>query len=500
MNIAQKIAKEATISFVGMGFGNTVRYIFTALLARWVGIEYLGIYSLGNAITRFAEVFGKAGLDIGILRYVSMHRGSADERAVRRDIRSTLKIGLVFSLIVMMFQIALSSWLVSSVFHGSPLLRTVIIVNAFSLPFTILTLIAAFATQGFKLLKYKIIVTNILSPLILLLAMVIVYFLFSSEMAIILPILISAIVSLVAILFFLRKLTGVHFSQIIPARLSTTILCFSYPLLFVSIIGTFMHWMDVMMLGYFTDTSTVGLYYPAARTAGLLRTIFLAFISIFAPMISELFAQEKQNEMNSLYQLVVRWIMTLAVPIMIILILFSKKVMMLFGGEYIQASNVLIVLTFATLIQAFIGAGGPALTMSGRPKVNLVNSVIVVVINVILNMLWIPKYEIMGAAWATFASLTILGLLQSFEVGFLIKLHPFTWKLIKPIIAGITTSVILYLVKPFIMPYHTVVTLLLAGLVTFSSFANVLWLMKFDSDDRDVWKGLLMIRKPSKRR
>jgi O-antigen/teichoic acid export membrane protein len=328
--------------------------------------------------------------------------------------------------------------------------------------------------------------------------MVISYFLFSSELAVILPLLVSAVISFAVILFFLKNLTGVRFSQIIPARFNTTILRFSFPLLFVSIIGTFMHWMDVLMLGYFTDANTVGLYYPAARTAGLLRTVLMAFMSIFAPMLSEYFTQGKQNEMNSLYQLVVRWIMTLAVPIMIILVLFSKKVMLLFGGEYIQASNVLIVLTFAALIQVFVGAGGSALTMTGRPKVNLVNSVIVVVINVILNMLWIPKYQIMGAAWATFASLTTLGLLRSFEVGFLIKLHPFTWKLIKPIIAGFTTGVILYLVKPFIMPYHTVVTLLFAGLVAFLSFGNVLWLMKFDSDDREVWKGLLMIRKPSK--
>ena len=45
MNIAQKIAKESTISFVGMGFGQILRYIFTTLLARWAGLELLGIYS-----------------------------------------------------------------------------------------------------------------------------------------------------------------------------------------------------------------------------------------------------------------------------------------------------------------------------------------------------------------------------------------------------------------------------------------------------------------------
>jgi hypothetical protein len=48
MNVATKIAKESTITFSGMLYGNINRYLYTALLARWVGPEYLGIYSLAK--------------------------------------------------------------------------------------------------------------------------------------------------------------------------------------------------------------------------------------------------------------------------------------------------------------------------------------------------------------------------------------------------------------------------------------------------------------------
>ncbi len=497
---ARKIAKEATISIVGMGFGNTVRYIFTALLARWVGLEYLGIYSLANAVTRFAEVFGKAGMERGILRFVSMKKEPGKEDSIKKNIQSTLKIGSIFAFIVMAVQMLLSGWLVSTIFQSSSLLKTVIIVNAISLPFTVVTMIAAFATQGFKLLKYKVFVTNMLAPTVLLLTMITAYFLISSEMAIILPLLISAIVSFIIMLFFLKKLTGISLSQVFPADFNSEIIRFSYPLMFVTIIGTFMHWMDVTMLGYFTDAETVGLYYPAARSAGLLRAILLAFMSIFSPMLSELFAQEKRDEMSHLFKLVVRWILTLAVPFTIIFILFSKKVMLLFGGEYVQAANVLIVLTLATFIQSFIGAGGPALTMTGHPKVNLINSSIVVVINVILNILWIPKYGIIGAAWATLVSLSTLGIIRSVEVWFLIKLQPISWKLLKPVMSGCITYGLLFLMKPYLMPYHTLITLLISTVVTFLIFFGILWLLKLDSDDREVWSALLMITNFSKKK
>ena len=71
MNFAQKISKESTITFSGMVYGNINRYLYIALLARWVGIEYLGIYSLANAIMLIGEVVAKMGLETGIMRFVS---------------------------------------------------------------------------------------------------------------------------------------------------------------------------------------------------------------------------------------------------------------------------------------------------------------------------------------------------------------------------------------------------------------------------------------------
>ncbi|MBC8197416.1 MAG: hypothetical protein H8E60_05980, partial [Candidatus Marinimicrobia bacterium] len=53
--LSGKIAKETTISFIGMGFGDAVRYLFTAILARFAGVEILGIYSLANSVTRIGE-------------------------------------------------------------------------------------------------------------------------------------------------------------------------------------------------------------------------------------------------------------------------------------------------------------------------------------------------------------------------------------------------------------------------------------------------------------
>jgi len=492
-NHSGKIAKEATISFMGMGFGDGARYLFTAILARFAGVEFLGIYSLASSVTRIGEVFGRAGLHSGVMRFVSRLDKETEIETVRQRILSGLKLGLLFGIVIMILQIALADWLAFELFNGSDLLKTVLIISAVSLPFATIMAISAFATQGYKLLKYKVMVLNIIRPAIMLVCVLVSISFFTIDAAVKYPLLISAVFSSFAAIIFLNKLTNIKISQIFSGVIDKELLRFSYPLMFVTILGTLMHWMDILMLGYFTDTTTVGLYHPAARTAGLLRTVLLAFMGIFAPMMSDYHRQGDVGEMGKLYKLIVRWIVSLSLPLAIIIIIYSKKIMMLFGVQYLSASNVLMVLTTAAFIQTLFGGGGQTLTMTGFTKVNLFNSIIVVLINITLNLLWIPQYGIIGAAYATLISMALLGLLRIVEVNHLIKITPFSLKLMKPIIAGVIMTAVLIYIKPVVLPLHTITSLIIITLVGLLSFFTMLWLLRFDADDRKIWSGIVMI-------
>ena len=490
---SKKIAKEATISFMGMGFGDGARYLFTAILARFAGVEFLGIYSLASSVTRIGEVFGRAGLHSGVMRFVSRLDKETEIETVKQRILSGLKLGLLFGIVIMILQIALADWLAFELFNGSDLLKTVLIISAVSLPFATIMAISAFATQGYKLLKYKVMVLNIIRPAIMLVCVLVSISFFTIDAAVKYPLLISAVFSSFAAVIFLSKLTQIKMNQIFSGVIDKELLRFSYPLMFVTILGTLMHWMDILMLGYFTDTTTVGLYHPAARTAGLLRTVLLAFMGIFAPMMSDYHRQGDVGEMGKLYKLIVRWIVSLSLPLAIIIIIYSKKIMLLFGVEYLSASNVLMVLTTAAFIQTLFGGGGQTLTMTGFTKVNLFNSIIVVLINITLNLLWIPQYGIIGAAYATLISMALLGLLRIVEVNHLIKITPFSLKLMKPIIAGVIMTAVLIYIKPVVLPLHTITSLIIITLVGLLSFFTMLGLLRFDADNRKIWSGIVMI-------
>lgn len=268
--------------------------------------------------------------------------------------------------------------------------------------------------------------------------------------------------------------------------------------MFVAAIDTLLHWMDIMMIGHFTNAETVGLYYPAIRTTGLLRLILISLMSIAMPMISQLYPQRKMKEMGDVYKLTVRWIMTLAIPLTIFFILFPEKIMLLFGSQYIQAAPVLAISTIGIFVLLVTGIGSSILTVIGYPKYNLVNSIIAFLVNFSLNSLWIPRYGIVGAAWATLITYVVFGLLRSFEVWYFTKLHPFHLKLLKSVFSGIVTYILIFSLKKYFMPYHTLITLSLAGFSTFLIYLVTLSLFKFDSDDKEVWKALLIIGKTVK--
>ena len=428
------------------------------------------------------------------MRFVSRLNPDSDSEKIQTLIASTLKMTVTFSLVIMIGLIISSEFIVTQILNEPPLLILVIIVFAIAIPFNALTLVSAFATQGYKRLKYKTLVTQFVNPTLLLVSMVVCYWFVSAESAVMAPLLITGIVGFFVMISVLKRVSGVSNDQIVKSKFDTSLLKYSYPLMFVTILQTFMHWMDILMLGYFTDATTVGLYHPAARTAGLLQALLLSFISIYAPMMAQFHGEGDRKKMDHTYKLVSRWLLICAIPISAVFIIFPGKVLLLFGQEYLPSAKILIILTGATFIQAVLGAAGPALSMSGHTKLVLWNTIGAFALNFGLNIYFIPKHGIIGAAIATLISLAILGFVRIIEVRIILKMNFLDRKMVKPILAGILVFTGLYCLKEIIMPFHTLITLIFAGIFSVGIFGIILWVLKIETEDLDFFKGLKVLK------
>lgn len=481
------ILSEAFLSFSGMSFGSVFRYMFSIIMARFLGAQMLGLYSLGNAITRIAEILALLGLDNGVLRFVS--RDTEDKFNVDRSIYTSLKIGLISSILIAVLLFLSAEKIVNEILNEDSFLITVIKVFAISLPFTVLTLISSFATQAFKILKYKIFVNQIVNPLTLLIAFVASYFLLGIELSILLPTVVSSIIGLMFILKFLTNFSSISLSKIIDTTVDKDILKFSVPLMFVSAIGIIMHWIDIIMLGILSNATEVGMYHPIERTAGLVRMILFAFAGIFAPIFSEHYFKKNKNGMKESYQYSSKYILAFSLPIFIFLFIFSEPMLLVFGTEF-QNYFALKVLLLGIFIQTIFGLGSSTLTMSGYTKFNLLNVSIALVLNIIFNSILIPLYGLTGAALATSFALIVLSTLRYFENLILMNLNLFSFKLIKPIISGALTFVVIKYFSLIFSNYfelsnvfNLLIYLLINLLLVISSYFTIYFLLGFDKED-----------------
>ena len=216
--------------------------------------------------------------------------------------------------------------------------------------------------------------------------------------------------------------------------------------------------------------------------------------------MSQLHSEGDFIEMSHLYKLVSRWLITFAIPISLVFIIYPSKMMLLFGPDFMDSGSVLVLLTVATFIQAAFGAAGPPLGMSGFTRLLFWNSFGVFILNIVLNVVLIPKYGILGAAWATLLSIVAINLIRVIQVRWILKLSFISRKMIKPVLSGVVTGWSLWWIRPLVMDFHTLVTLLFVSIVSIMIFGFGLWIMKFEPEDKDFLAGLGILRKSLKKK
>ena len=83
-------------------------------------------------------------------------------------------------------------------------------------------------------------------------------------------------------------------------------------------------------------------------------------------------------------------------------------VRLIYGDAYRESARALGVLAFAVPLDFVISVKGTAYVAAGRERGTLVCVLIAAITNVAANLIWIPRYGMMAAAWTTLASYGVL--------------------------------------------------------------------------------------------
>ena len=463
------IFKGTVLLILGAIISKVLALIYRIIIAR-SGVETYGLFSLGLTFYSLALSLSLLGYTEGIVKFVSSYIGKADYGNVRNIISSSLLFVLSNSITASIIIFIFSSLIAVKLFHNielSPILK----ILSIAIPFNAINIIENIT---------KIILT-------------VVFLAIGYEFGI--PLAYSASIILTAVLAFYflnKKFFNLFRSEYIARYYNKELFMFSLPLMFYSFIAYLMTWTDTIMIGFFKEAYSVGLYNGAIPIAQLLHVIPVSIYSLFLPVLSSLYAAKNYDVFKKTYIITTKWGIIFNLFIVVVLFIFSNQILgFLFGTEYQQAGMALKVLALGYFV-AYVAYNPEAiLLVLNKTKLILYNSIVALIINVILNILLIPQYGITGAAIASSISFLVMFLLHIGQVFIFTRINPLTIKYLSIIISMILSLFIFSLISNLFDFTRNIYIFIVGIFIFFSMYLLFLIITKaYDEEDIELVKSV----------
>jgi O-antigen/teichoic acid export membrane protein len=200
---------------------------------------------------------------------------------------------------------------------------------------------------------------------------------------------------------------------------------FAGPRALAAVFGVTITWFDVLLVGALASTREAAVYAAVSRLAVVGTYALQAMGMAVAPQFSELVTLREHDRLQHIYQLATWWMMAIAWPLYIVMLLFPTAVARLFGDSYGSGATALAILAAAGLFNLATGNVTVLLLMAGNSRLNMLNAAGALVLNIVLNLLLIPRFGMSGAAVAWAASIVATNVAALVQVRRILQLQPF---------------------------------------------------------------------------
>jgi O-antigen/teichoic acid export membrane protein len=241
--------------------------------------------------------------------------------------------------------------------------------------------------------------------------------------------------------------------------------------------------LNKIMLGYFTNSTEVGFYDNAMKIVTLVLTILTSFGTVIFPRSSYYFSIGNVDKVKYQFNLSIKITILIAFGFFVGLVGISKNfVIWFFGPGYGDVATVLPILAFS-----FIPISLASIMMtqylvpSGKYRAYTFSVISGALINILLNIILIPRFNLKGAAISYILSESIVTLIQLFNSLKILSLGDNFKNIVTSAISAFLMIVILIIeqhVFSFLLPITLNLIQVVSGII---SYILVLCLFKNES-------------------
>jgi O-antigen/teichoic acid export membrane protein len=430
-------------------FGKALKFGFFLVATRLTSKSAFGVYTIAVSIVLFAQSFSNINLNRAVDYFIPQHLAKGDGESANQVFWNVIGLTLPLTGATLIIVLVLSDRLVAVFSENS--LASIMPYVALLIPLVAISRILFSTFNSVKKMQYRVATKNLAQPIVMLCSVVVLVGLGYSLRGLVFAHLLGVTTAVAFGLWLIYRNIEWLSWPTYDAESIRSMVTYSLPLAFAGVIYATVAQIDYFVIGYFYPATEVASYRVAYLLATNVLIVHTAIKPIFKPMIAE--KHEEGAARRERYHLIVRWVTMLTFPAVVTLLLLPGQYLTLFfSGKYAVAAPALVILVAGQFLNISVGPSGLFIESVGRTRITFVNTVVLVSLNAILDIVLVPAFGFVGAATATATSLTLIAMLTAVEIHLLEGFVPVNRSLIKIWLAGLLTLVSGYFVVRAVGP------------------------------------------------
>lgn len=405
----KELLNKGILGLAVRGSGSIFGYLVILIVSNLYGAYNLGILMLSITILNVCAIVPKFGFENSIVRILGELKALNKDSQIRKVILICLLfsfgLSLVCSLIIYGFSGFISTDILNKVEMEEPLK-----IIAFGLPLYVITSVVGAYFQGLKKNLLFLLFQTSLLMLVYVIILVVSSVIDLDYSLVELYLSAILIVGLTSMVFLFRSIGNFNKEGVldkVKAFNFSRILRISTPMLFAGSFFFLIRWSDTLILGIYNPSEEIGIYSGALRLSLFSNIVLIAVNSIAAPKYAEFFAKKDIFQLGRIIKQSTALIFYSSIPLLALFIVFPEFFMNLYGEEFSSGSIILIIFSISQLVAASCGSVGLIMQMTNQQNSYQYVTFVVLVLNIVLNFIFIPKFGMLGAAVSSLISFVI---------------------------------------------------------------------------------------------
>jgi O-antigen/teichoic acid export membrane protein len=402
-DVAEVVRGAAMVMGIRIG-GAAIALLSQVLLARWMGVFEYGIFAYVWVWVIILGILAPLGFGTSTLRFIPDYRTNEKWKRLTGILNASWQMVMVFGIAASALGLAILGIFhnVVAAYYVWPLAIALLCVPAFALTDTLEGTARAFGWVNLAYLP-----AYILRPIGIILVGGVIYLSFGelTGLAAVSGALLASLLTLAGQKWVLSKRIGKTIPDAKPVRHTRYWIVASLPLLLTEGLYLVLLNSDIVLLGMFVNPDDVGVYFAATRIVNLVTFIYFAVAALAVPKFSELHAKGSREELQIFVNNIIQWIFWPTLAAAIVILLFGKFALGIFGPEFEAGYGLLAILMIGFLARASTGPIEYLLNMTDNQNATATAYAAAAALNIVLNLILVPIYGLHGAAIATAISL-----------------------------------------------------------------------------------------------